>query len=307
MQLVSGFSQERPVFPFLTFRSCSVLTSLHPPRLSRPLCLCVLCSQVPVQRVTKYPLLLARLYKVTPSHHEGRELLKEAQHKIELHLEHMNEWLDFSPPTYMNWVRFLVGLLPDFQHGGNYARKCGWLASFLWVLLLPPSLHYVAAPNSPLFTLISSQNIHVKSHPNLSTLLSMPRSSAVEAKDLTSTKLWRRISIMNSRRSSGETDIINIKLRKVMYKTFNSVLEQLEHVLQKTLLQELGIMISIKMALDVLEWNHDEARFVMEGKLLYTNPTDNNWRRGRTIKLNPINAMLITNGKVRRHYYLQSA
>jgi hypothetical protein len=52
------------------------------------------------------------------------------------------------------------------------------------------------------------------------------------------------------------------------------------------------------MALDILEWNHDEVRFAMEGKLLYTNPTDNNWRKGRTIKLNPINALLVTNGKV---------
>nr|CAD7199071.1 unnamed protein product [Timema douglasi] len=141
-----------------------------------------LCLQVPVQRVTKYPLLLARLYKVTPSHHEGRELLKQAQHKIELHLEHMN----------------------------------------------------------------------------------------AEAKDFTSTKLWRRISIINLRRSSSEVDMINIKLRK--------------------------------MALDILEWNHDEARFVMEGKLLYTNPTDNNWRRGRTIKLNTINALLVTNGKPTEEY-----
>jgi hypothetical protein len=52
-------------------------------------CYCV-CVQVPVQRVTKYPLLLARLYKVTPAHHESRELLRQSQHKIELHLEHMN-------------------------------------------------------------------------------------------------------------------------------------------------------------------------------------------------------------------------
>jgi hypothetical protein len=52
------------------------------------------------------------------------------------------------------------------------------------------------------------------------------------------------------------------------------------------------------MALDILEWNHDEVRFAMEGKLLYTNPADNNWRKGRTIKLNAINALLVTNGKV---------
>uniref|UniRef100_A0A1B6EGJ1 DH domain-containing protein n=3 Tax=Clastoptera arizonana TaxID=38151 RepID=A0A1B6EGJ1_9HEMI len=137
---------------------------------------------VPVQRVTKYPLLLARLYKVTPTHHIGREMLRDAQHKIELHLEHMNSM----------------------------------------------------------------------------------------AKDITSVKLWRRISIINGRRSSTENDMINIKLRKV--------------------------------AVDVLEWNHDEVRFAVEGKLLFTQPTDNNWRRGRTIKLSPINAMLVTLGKPTENY-----
>ncbi|XP_035206790.1 serine-rich adhesin for platelets-like isoform X2 [Stegodyphus dumicola] len=46
---------------------------------------------VPVQRVTKYPLLLNRLYKVTPYHHKDREALREAQLKIELHLEQINQ------------------------------------------------------------------------------------------------------------------------------------------------------------------------------------------------------------------------
>lgn len=135
-------------------------------------------NQVPVQRVTKYPLLLARLYKVTPSHLEGREQLKQAQEKIELHLNHINQ----------------------------------------------------------------------------------------EAKDVP-TKLWRRISSSSpNRRASCEIDMINIKLRK--------------------------------MAIDVLEWNHDEVRFVMEGKLLYTQPTDSNWKKARTIKLTTVNALLVTNGKV---------
>jgi hypothetical protein len=40
----------------------------------------------------------------------------------------------------------------------------------------------------------------------------------------------------------------------------------------------------------------------MEGKLLYTNPADSNWKKGRTIKLNPINALLVTNGKVRNFF-----
>ncbi|XP_067643496.1 streptococcal hemagglutinin [Eurosta solidaginis] len=137
---------------------------------------------VPVQRVTKYPLLLARLYKVTPTHLEGRDQLKQAQEKIELHLNHINQ----------------------------------------------------------------------------------------EAKDVP-TKLWRRISSSSpNRRASCEIDMINIKLRK--------------------------------MAIDILEWNHDEVRFVMEGKLLFTQPTDSNWKKARTIKLTPVNALLVTNGKPSANY-----
>uniref|UniRef100_T1GWZ7 DH domain-containing protein n=1 Tax=Megaselia scalaris TaxID=36166 RepID=T1GWZ7_MEGSC len=137
---------------------------------------------VPVQRVTKYPLLLARLYKVTPSHLDGRDLLKQSQDKIELHLTHINQ----------------------------------------------------------------------------------------EAKDVP-TKLWRRISSSSpNRRASCEIDMINIKLRK--------------------------------MAIDTLEWNHDEVRFVLEGKLLLTQPTDGNWKKGRTIKLAPVNALLVTNGKPSANY-----
>lgn len=61
------------------------------------------------------------------------------------------------------------------------------------------------------------------------------------------------------------------------------------------------------MAIDVLEWNHDEVRFVMEGKLLYTQPTDNNWKKARTIKLTTVNALLVTNGKVKnKDYFLLS-
>lgn len=52
------------------------------------------------------------------------------------------------------------------------------------------------------------------------------------------------------------------------------------------------------MAVEILEWAHEEARFVLEGRLLVAQPTDNNWRRGRTVKLAPVTAMLVTNGKV---------
>eukprot|EP00095_Tigriopus_kingsejongensis_P006708 maker-scaffold25_size650667-snap-gene-4.14 protein:Tk06708 transcript:maker-scaffold25_size650667-snap-gene-4.14-mRNA-1 annotation:"myosin-m heavy chain-like" len=46
---------------------------------------------VPVQRVTKYPLLLSRLLKVTPTHHKDRNTIKHAKEKIEAALEQMNK------------------------------------------------------------------------------------------------------------------------------------------------------------------------------------------------------------------------
>lgn len=84
-----------------------------------------------------------------------------------------------------------------------------------------------------------------------------------EAKDI-STKLWRRLSSSTLR--SRECDAINIRLRKI--------------------------------AIDCLEWTHEKAHFIEEGKLLITHPTDNSWRKGKTIKLTPVNALLITKAMV---------
>ena len=47
--------------------------------------------KVPVQRVTKYLLLLSRLHKVTPTHHTDKNDIKLAQDKIEAALEQMNK------------------------------------------------------------------------------------------------------------------------------------------------------------------------------------------------------------------------
>ncbi|XP_070570139.1 uncharacterized protein [Ptychodera flava] len=44
----------------------------------------------PVQRITKYPLLLSRLHKTTPEHHDDASAIKEAQKKTEEILEHIN-------------------------------------------------------------------------------------------------------------------------------------------------------------------------------------------------------------------------
>ncbi|XP_022249850.1 uncharacterized protein LOC106466179 isoform X2 [Limulus polyphemus] len=140
---------------------------------------------VPVQRVTKYPLLLTRLYKVTPFHHGDRETIKEAKQKVELHLEHINE----------------------------------------------------------------------------------------QTKGVGETKIWRRISNISSsnRRLSNGDDIGNIKLRK--------------------------------MALEVLQWNRDEVRFVMAGKLHFYPMADMPWnKKGKPQKFTTVHALLVTLGKPNSNY-----
>lgn len=44
----------------------------------------------PLQRVTKYPLLLSRIIKVTPECHLDYARLREAKSRVESHLEHIN-------------------------------------------------------------------------------------------------------------------------------------------------------------------------------------------------------------------------
>ncbi|CAH0398642.1 unnamed protein product [Chilo suppressalis] len=134
---------------------------------------------VPVQRVTKYPLLLSRLHRATAACATEREDVRAAQRCVESRLEEIN---------------------------------------------------------------------------------AAAAAAAAAARDV---PLWRRLAA--ARRTAHDLHVADIRLRK--------------------------------MAVDVLDWNHDDARFAMEGKLLFTQPNDNNWRKGRTIKLTPINALLVTNGK----------
>ena len=54
-----------------------------------------------------------------------------------------------------------------------------------------------------------------------------------------------------------------------------------------------------QMALDVLGWakeNREDVNFVLESKLLFTQPTEPNWRRGWTVKMTPVSALLVTLG-----------
>lgn len=53
----------------------------------------------------RYPLLLNRLYKVTAYHHKDREALRDAQLKVELHLEHINQQTRGVGATNKIWRR----------------------------------------------------------------------------------------------------------------------------------------------------------------------------------------------------------
>lgn len=53
----------------------------------------------------RYPLLLNRLYKVTAYHHKDREALRDAQLKVELHLEHINQQTKGVGATNKIWRR----------------------------------------------------------------------------------------------------------------------------------------------------------------------------------------------------------
>ncbi|KAJ8878425.1 hypothetical protein PR048_019003 [Dryococelus australis] len=74
--------------------------------------------------------------------------------------------------TFSFHIRFPEGFAHRFSHVGIGAGRCCWSAGFLGDLPLPPSLHYGIAPYSHRFTLIGSQDLDIKSLPNLSTPLS---------------------------------------------------------------------------------------------------------------------------------------
>ena len=48
------------------------------------------CTQASIQRITRYPLLLAHRYKVTGTDGETRELVLQSQYNIEHYLELIN-------------------------------------------------------------------------------------------------------------------------------------------------------------------------------------------------------------------------
>ncbi|KAJ8883122.1 hypothetical protein PR048_014962 [Dryococelus australis] len=72
--------------------------------------------------------------------------------------------LEYQPPINSNQVQFPTGSLPDFRTR-NRVGRCHWSADFLGDLQFPPPLQSGAAPCSPRFTLIGSQDFDINEHP----------------------------------------------------------------------------------------------------------------------------------------------
>ena len=64
--------------------------------------------------MTKYPLLLARLLKVTPGHHKDRENIREAQTRIEAALEQINKD-----------AKEIIAMKGSWRRGGQNNKKMG--------------------------------------------------------------------------------------------------------------------------------------------------------------------------------------
>ena len=137
--------------------------------------------------MTRYPLLLSRLLKVTPASHGDRDALQESRELIEQGLDSMNQ---------------------------ETTRDSG------------------------------------------------------------TTKLWRRISMINPpgyRRSEHPIDLLGSTTWGVR-----------------------------KMVLESLGWGkeaREEINFVLENRLMYTQPTETNWRNLFAVKMNPTHALLVTLGQ----------
>ena len=52
------------------------------------------------------------------------------------------------------------------------------------------------------------------------------------------------------------------------------------------------VPLFFQTALEILGWNQEEARFPLEGRVLFTQPNDANWKKVWTVKMTSIQALL---------------
>ncbi|KAJ8879073.1 hypothetical protein PR048_019679 [Dryococelus australis] len=93
---------------------------------------------------TNFPLQIWLVYDITTSAH------------VEVAVA---ERLACSPPYLGELSSMPCSVTPGNFASGNHARRCGWSTGFVGDLPFPPPLHSGAAPSSPHFTDIGSQDL----------------------------------------------------------------------------------------------------------------------------------------------------
>ena len=77
-----------------------------------------------MQRVTRYPLLLSRLLKVTPPQHNDRDALQESRELIEQGLDSMNQETTRDSGTTKLWRRISM-INPPYRRSENQIDLLG--------------------------------------------------------------------------------------------------------------------------------------------------------------------------------------
>ncbi|KAJ8883832.1 hypothetical protein PR048_015687 [Dryococelus australis] len=145
MPLVGGFCRESPVSTVLSFRRCSILTSLHPRRLSRSR-----CKEPPKYlHCTKSPFVTKRQFALVLMRHQSKQVHRHITKDILCGVEAtVCDRLPCSPPTKANRVQSVVRVES----------------------LVSPALSFRLRFILTSITLIDSQDLAVKSHQNLFTV-----------------------------------------------------------------------------------------------------------------------------------------
>ncbi|KAJ8891135.1 hypothetical protein PR048_010649 [Dryococelus australis] len=85
------------------------------------------------------------------------------------------KWSHYSPPTYTNRASIPGGVAPGLSRARIVPDDDAGSGGFSRGSPVPPPLYSGAAPYTPHFTLVGSQHLDVKGHPNFSTFPLAPK------------------------------------------------------------------------------------------------------------------------------------
>ncbi|KAJ8887419.1 hypothetical protein PR048_013634 [Dryococelus australis] len=187
MPLVGEFHRESHMSPALEFRRCSILTSLRP---------CCGLFKAPLVNKGRTPLKVCS--KVSHFRDGATQFKRPAgggQSKVG-GVRRLLYWLEYSPPTSANGFRFPAGSLPDFRMWDS-CRTMPLLGRFSRGSPVSPALSFRrAAPYSPRFTIIGSQDLNFKSRQRTRERHVELRAVLPAAQHRALTKWWRCLNAL---------------------------------------------------------------------------------------------------------------